>query len=588
MTITANHSMVLGFNITHDADKRFGLANGISINASNCSIIGNSCWQTYIGIDCSYSEGNIIRNNTCVDNYKIGIKLYYCDRYVIENNNCTWNEVGIKLFQSHENTLVRNSCTYGIPEFLDGIGIDLDTSSENVISFNECFFNAFAGIVISRSREDLISGNNCSENNYGLYIDNNAKSNHRFVNNSVQSNNWTGVRMVGSSGMKFLNNDCRGNPYAVFMGGNCVDNDLKNNIVKDNSIGFFLENGADTNVFEDNFIATNERGVVLERSNFNEFISNSIRNNSDVGIEFETSDNNSLRENLFQENAIGIILQRHSRNNIAIVNFFYNNDEGVNASQNKEHSFDASSNYWGDDTGPYHPTRNKGGLGDSVTDFVIFIPWITANGSSINPPPFDNDADDENGIVIPSILAGILGIGFLGLAFRRENVRFLLLSLLTLPLYSRMERSDILDQSTRNDVYTQVVIQPGVNYSAIKSKLELGTSSLVYHLEVLEREGYIRSKMELGRKLFFPKGLVPVVDANANEQFAAAPLPPSPVQEKILDLLTENGPKTRTEIKDELSLKQQTVSYSIRSLEKRGLVKTGGKGKNNLCEIVEK
>jgi predicted outer membrane repeat protein len=36
----------------------------------------------------------------------------------------------------------------------------------------------------------------------------------------------------------------------------------------------------------------------------------------------------------------------------------------------------ADSNWWGDATGPYHPTANPGGLGDSVSDYVDFDPWL--------------------------------------------------------------------------------------------------------------------------------------------------------------------------------------------------------------------
>jgi parallel beta-helix repeat protein len=38
----------------------------------------------------------------------------------------------------------------------------------------------------------------------------------------------------------------------------------------------------------------------------------------------------------------------------------------------------ADSNWWGDETGPYHPLVNPGGLGDSVSDHVDFSPWLTA------------------------------------------------------------------------------------------------------------------------------------------------------------------------------------------------------------------
>ncbi|KPK63272.1 hypothetical protein AMJ83_07955 [candidate division WOR_3 bacterium SM23_42] len=38
----------------------------------------------------------------------------------------------------------------------------------------------------------------------------------------------------------------------------------------------------------------------------------------------------------------------------------------------------ADSNWWGDATGPYHPISNPGGLGDTVSDYVDFDPWLTS------------------------------------------------------------------------------------------------------------------------------------------------------------------------------------------------------------------
>ena len=43
---------------------------------------------------------------------------------------------------------------------------------------------------------------------------------------------------------------------------------------------------------------------------------------------------------------------------------------------------DARHNWWGDASGPYHPTRNPTGLGAPVTDLVRFLPWaIDASGT---------------------------------------------------------------------------------------------------------------------------------------------------------------------------------------------------------------
>jgi parallel beta-helix repeat protein len=36
----------------------------------------------------------------------------------------------------------------------------------------------------------------------------------------------------------------------------------------------------------------------------------------------------------------------------------------------------AEYNWWADSTGPYHPTLNPGGMGDTVSDYVDFEPWL--------------------------------------------------------------------------------------------------------------------------------------------------------------------------------------------------------------------
>jgi parallel beta-helix repeat protein len=60
-------------------------------------------------------------------------------------------------------------------------------------------------------------------------------------------------------------------------------------------------------------------------------------------------------------------------------NIFDNAGYGVrNATANI--MVDAESNWWGDASGPYHPTLNPEGLGDTVSDYVDFDPWQTSPG----------------------------------------------------------------------------------------------------------------------------------------------------------------------------------------------------------------
>ncbi len=192
----------------------------------------------------------------------------------------------------------------------------------------------------------------------------------------------------------------------------------------------------------------------------------------------------------------------------------------------------------------------------------------------------DSSKEDSSNRAPIIIAITVVVFGCVGIIFYREDIRFLLLSLYTVPLYSKIEKSDILDQSTRNDIYSFISKKPGSNYSTIKKRLDLGTSSLVYHLNVLQKEGFIRSKKEMGRKLFFPKaGGLPFGTFTVSA-------PTSPIHQRILNHLKETGPKSRKDLEDSLSLKRQTVSYCMKSLEKRGLVRARGKGRNDPVEII--
>jgi hypothetical protein len=64
----------------------------------------------------------------------------------------------------------------------------------------------------------------------------------------------------------------------------------------------------------------------------------------------------------------------------------------------------AENNWWGHANGPYHPTANPSGLGDTVSDYVDFSPWLTNPGINeytisvpltlylqVTPNPFTNE-----------------------------------------------------------------------------------------------------------------------------------------------------------------------------------------------------
>jgi len=77
---------------------------------------------------------------------------------------------------------------------------------------------------------------------------------------------------------------------------------------------------------------------------------------------------------------------------------FEGNGTGIHVQGFAQTDVDARWNWWGDPSGPFHPALNPEGLGEPVTDYVDFAPWIGVSeveepaGSllalSVHPNPF--------------------------------------------------------------------------------------------------------------------------------------------------------------------------------------------------------
>jgi predicted outer membrane repeat protein len=74
----------------------------------------------------------------------------------------------------------------------------------------------------------------------------------------------------------------------------------------------------------------------------------------------------------------------------------------------------AAANWWGDASGPHHPSLNPGGQGDSVSDDVEFEPWNATAGAdvprtpaafrSVTPTPFSSSTTIAFSLDAPSPL----------------------------------------------------------------------------------------------------------------------------------------------------------------------------------------
>jgi len=87
---------------------------------------------------------------------------------------------------------------------------------------------------------------------------------------------------------------------------------------------------------------------------------------------------------------------------------FNNTDCGINANNNEGYKVDATNNWWGDTSGPYHSEINYRGRGDKVTDYVDFDPWLDENGNIYEKDKNGDEDDDDNNTWVLFLLIFIL------------------------------------------------------------------------------------------------------------------------------------------------------------------------------------
>ena len=207
----------------------------------------------------------------------------------------------------------------------------------------------------------------------------------------------------------------------------------------------------------------------------------------------------------------------------------------------------------------------------SVTFTVIMKEIKTSEDDGFHPGP----------IILAATVVTVGALAVAGLAYTREDTRYLLFALVVLPLYSKLGKDEIFKNNNRKEVFSFIQENPGSNYSRLLETLSMGNGTLVHHLSVLMREGMIKSKSSYGRKLFY-------ADPNYTRDKKLRSLPPiSRTEQIILESLQTLGPAARAEIEETLKIPIHSVNESIRLLKERELIGSDGDGKWSFCWALD-
>jgi len=196
--------------------------------------------------------------------------------------------------------------------------------------------------------------------------------------------NWVNV-----SGFKITNSGSLLYDYGIEMqhSSNCNISDC--DISSNYRTGIHLV-GSSYNIISNNNIYSNGHGIyMIYECIYNEIINNTIYSNNWSGITLygcgDECRHNTIYNNIISNNYYGVHLGPDSPDNQVHYNNIYDNlYYGGYVSESSSH-VNATYNWWGNSSGPYHFTQNPLGIGNNVSDYVDFKPWLTI--------PFDTTID---------------------------------------------------------------------------------------------------------------------------------------------------------------------------------------------------
>ena len=151
-----------------------------------------------------------------------------------------------------------------------------------------------------------------------------------------------------------------------------------------------------------------------------------------------------------------------------------------------------------------------------------------------------------------------------------------------LPLYSRLAKSDMLDNKVRAGVYEHVKANPGAHPSAIAETLGLGWGTVVYHLARLEESSLVTTRAGHNRKCYFAVGS----ELDSAGKNAVAAMSTDKARAIVEALRAEPG-LSQKELADRLGMSQALASWHVKRLVASGVLVTQRAGRSNLLAVAE-
>lgn len=174
------------------------------------------------------------------------------------------------------------------------------------------------------------------------------------------------------------------------------------------------------------------------------------------------------------------------------------------------------------------------------------------------------------------VLAAASGAGFL---FWLQNVLGIGLGRLFMaPMFSRIEKNELLNNEGRDVLMTLIDENPGIGLKDLSERAGLGWGTTVYHMSRLEAAGFVASMKNGQNRHFFknghPAALMKDHVAVLRNQTAG----------NVARFLLATPGSTQTTIAKRLGLGAPTVTKYVKRMERQGLVQVVQDGRSKIVQ----
>jgi hypothetical protein len=142
-------------------------------------------------------------------------------------------------------------------------------------------------------------------------------------------------------------------------------------------------------------------------------------------------------------------------------------------------------------------------------------------------------------------------------------------------IFIRIEKSKALANFQRKEIYELIKEKPGIHFRMVMRTLALKPGTVAYHINVLEKQNYIKSIQKGIYRCFYPEGMKTGLKIKLTK-----------LQQSIVFLINEHPGISSVELSKSLNKNRMVLHYNTSVLQDYGIIKKEKKGRKTMFYVT--